>query len=170
MISTELGLSLQGVWLIVVSATAIVVTTIAYTRIVGLRTFSKMSSFDFAITVAIGSLIASVALQGSSLLAGVVALATLVGIQFVVAVTRQRTGLQRVVDNKPLLLMVDGEFLDDNLRRTRVTRDDVRAKLREANVLDYDQVRAVVLETTGDVSVLHGDRTPDPDLLQGVRR
>lgn len=170
MISTELGLSLQGLWLIVVSAIAIVATTIAYTRIVGLRTFSKMSSFDFAITVATGSLMASVALQGSSLLAGIVALATLLGVQVVVAVSRHRSGFQRVVDNQPVMLMLDGEYLEDNLRRTRVTRDDVRAKLREANVLGYDEVRAVVLETTGDVSVLHGDRDPDPDLLQGVRR
>lgn len=170
MISTELGLSLSGLWLIVVSAVAIVATTITYTRIVGLRTFSKMSSFDFAITVAIGSLMASVTLQGSSLLAGIVALATLIGVQVVIAAVRQRTGFQRVVDNQPLLLMVDGEYLHDNLRRARVTQDDVRAKLREANVLGYDQVRAVVLETTGDVSVLHGDRVPDPDLLQGVRR
>lgn len=59
-------------------------------------------------------------------------------------------------------------FLHDGLRRSRVSIDDVKAKLREANVLRYDQVQAVVLETTGDISVLHGDGRVDLDLLSGV--
>ena len=50
-----------------------------------------------------------------------------------------------------------------------MTEDDVRAKLREANVAGYDEVRAVVLETTGSVSVLDGAREIDHDLLRGVR-
>lgn len=170
MISTELGISVSAVWLIVLSAVGIVVTTLVYTRIVGLRTFSKMSSFDFAITVATGSLIANVTMQGSSLLGGIVALGALLATQVVIAAGRQSIRLERLVDNQPVLLMVDGEYLDDNLRHARVTRDDVRAKLREANVLRFEDVRAVVLETTGDVSVLHGDHDPDPDLLQDVRR
>ena len=58
-------------------------------------------------------------------------------------------------------------MLHDNLETTKVTASDVRAKLREANVTDWSQVRAVVLETTGDVSVLHGE-TLDPTLLEGV--
>ncbi len=74
-----------------------------------------------------------------------------------------------MIDNRPLLLMVGREMLDDNLRQARVTADDLRSKLREANVLNYDQLRAVVLEQTGDVSVLHGDADLDPDLLSNVR-
>ncbi len=74
-----------------------------------------------------------------------------------------------MIDNRPLLLMVGREMLDDNLRQARVTADDLRSKLREANVLNYDQLRAVVLEQTGDVSVLHGDADIDPDLLTDVR-
>ncbi len=50
--------------------------------------------------------------------------------------------------------MAGNRFLDENLRRTE---DDVRAKVREADVQNYDQVLAVVLETTGDISVVHGD-------------
>jgi len=53
--------------------------------------------------------------------------------------------------------------------RSRVTEDDVRAKLREANVFNYHEVEAVVLETTGDVSVLHGGSNFDNDLLADVR-
>ena len=50
-----------------------------------------------------------------------------------------------------------------------MARSDLVAKLREANVLDLKQVRAVVLETTGDVSVLHGD-VLDEILVENVKR
>ena len=53
-----------------------------------------------------------------------------------------------------------------------MTEDDIYGKLREANVLDFDQVQAVVLESTGDISVLHGDprdKRLNPALLQGVK-
>lgn len=46
-------------------------------------------------------------------------------------------------------------MINEHLKATKVTPDDIRAKLREANVTDLNQVRAVVLETTGDISVLH---------------
>jgi uncharacterized membrane protein YcaP (DUF421 family) len=77
-----------------------------------------------------------------------------------------------LVDNPPLLLMAGAQVLHDNLRRARVTEADLRAKLREANVLHPGQVRAVVFESTGDLSVLHGpaDGPPlHPALLAGVR-
>ena len=66
--------------------------------------------------------------------------------------------------------MEDGAFLDHNLTMAKLTRADLLGKLREANVLRLDEVRAVVFEPTGDISVLHGDRTVQDDLLEGVRR
>jgi uncharacterized membrane protein YcaP (DUF421 family) len=141
---------------------------VMYVRVIGLRSFSKMSAFDFVVTVAYGSLLASTTLSESSLVDGLVAAASLLAIQYVIALGRSRTTLSRVVDNRPLLLMRDGRFLEDNLRRARVTTDDVRAKLRAANVCRLEDVQAVVLETTGDVSVLHGAIGLDAALLDDV--
>lgn len=140
-------------------------------RVNGLRSLTKMSSFDFVTTVAIGSLIATVVLTDRpSLLQGVVALAGLFAIQGGMSVLRRRMDVSSL-ENEPILLMDGATVLEDNLARTRVTHGDLRAKLREANVLNLDQVVAVVLETTGDVSVLHGAVGDfDPALLDGVRR
>ncbi len=143
-------------------------------RLVGLRSFSKMTGFDFAVTIAIGSILASTLLTDSPpLLQGVFAVGLLFALQVIVSFLRSRSSaFTALADNSPLLLMADGEVLRDNLRRARVSEDDLRAKLREANVLDPREVRAVVFETTGDISVLHGDPdgTPlDPWLLDGVR-
>ncbi|WP_263784706.1 DUF421 domain-containing protein [Salinibacter grassmerensis] len=151
--------------MIVFSAVALYALLILYTRLVGLRSFSKMSGFDFAITIAIGSILASVTLwQKPTLWEGAVALAVLFGLQFVVGTLRKRLpGVKTLVDNAPLLLMDGPEVLSDNLRRANMTEADLHAKLREANVTRLVQVRAVVMESTGDVSVLHAP--PDAPAL-----
>ena len=165
MIENWLSTSWTEVWLVLVSAIAIVLTLVAVIRVVGLRSLSKMSSFDFAVTIALGGVAAS----STSLLNGMIAVVALLATQTTIALLRQRTSAGEVVDNTPMLLMRNGEFIDDALRHTRVTRSDVLAKLREANAIRLDQVHAVVLESTGDVSVLHGDQPVDDRLLDGVR-
>ena len=163
-----------GILAVILSATGVYLIVITLTRLSGLRSFSKMSSFDFVMTVAIGSIVAStVLLKDPPLLRAAFALAAVFGLQYGIAWLRERSSdFSGLVDNEPLLLMDGADVLEENLRKARVTKDDLRAKLREANVLDPSEVRAVVLETTGDISVLHGDPdgTPlNPDLLRNVR-
>ena len=158
---------------VIVTAVGIYVAVILLTRLNGLRTYSKMSSFDFAITVAIGSIVASTALSETpSVTEGTVAIATLFGCQRLVSWLRYHQGASEYVDNEPILLMVGDTLFEDVLEKVRVTKADVYGKLREANVLDFDEVQAVVLEATGDISVLHGDpdkKRLNPLLLKGVR-
>ncbi len=141
---------------IALSATGIYCATILYTRLAGKRSFSKMSSFDFAMTVAIGSIIATTVLSKStSLLQGIVGMGAVYVLQIAVAAMRRFAIIQKIVDNQPMLLMDGEEILHKNLKKARVTESDLRSKLREANVLELSQVRAVVFECTGDISVLH---------------
>ncbi len=141
-------------------------------RIVGLRSLSKMTNFDFIMTVALGSLVAGGAqatewASYGQVIAGMVAL---FAVQFIAALLRKSSDtVEAVMQNEPILLMRDGEFCDEAMQSTRVAQSDVIAKLREANVMDMSEVRAVVLETTGDVSVLHGDSL-DTRLIENVRQ
>ena len=67
--------------------------------------------------------------------------------------------------------MKDGEIYYDNLKKARVTESDLRGKLREANVIQLSEVRAVVFETTGDVSVLHSaDKKLEDWIIKDVNR
>lgn len=139
-------------------------------RVIGLRAFSKMTSFDFVTTVAIGSLLAGCvqATEWGTLVQALIAIAALLGIQYIVSRARShRADFEGVIGNTPALLMRDGEFQEPVLKRTRTTRNDIVAKLREANVHHFSEVRAVVLESTGDISVLHGDSLDDV-LLDGI--
>jgi uncharacterized membrane protein YcaP (DUF421 family) len=148
------------------------VWVIALTRLVGLRSFSKMTTFDFVMTVATGSLLAgaSQATNWTGFVQPLAAIAGLFAMQYAVARFRRASDrFENLVQNTPKVLMRDGEIDEAALRETRVARNDLFAKLREANVRDPDDVRAVVLETTGDITVLHGDGL-DRALMTGTRR
>lgn len=149
-----------------------VLWTVLLVRIVGLRSFSKMTSFDFVTTIATGSLIAQAGTRTdwASFFQALAAIAGVFLIQYVLALARQRSEtVQRLLTNRPILLMEDGEFLEEAMSASRVSRSSVMEKLRAANVLDFSEVRAVVLETTGDMSVIHGDDF-DRRLIEGVDR
>lgn len=166
---TRLGASPDDLAVVVVAGLAIYVWVIVATRVAGLRSLATMSAFDFAMTVAIGSIIASTILGTAPLAAALLAVALLYGAQVVVSRLRRRRGLEQLIDNTPRLLMLDGELIETHLTAARVTHDDLRARLRGAGVLHLADVRAVVLETTGDISVLRGGDQLDPWLLEGVR-
>lgn len=156
------------------SAAGIYVAVIVFTRLSGLRSFSKMSSFDFAMTVAVGSLIANTITSANPpLLQAIIALGALYLLQMSVAVARQKSSaLKNLADNSPLLLMEGPIMLEDNMKTARVTPEDLYAKLREANVTQLNQIKAVVMETTGDISVLHHsdeDHQLESELLKGVK-
>lgn len=157
---------LRGALLAMIALTWVVVQI----RILGLRSLSKMTTFDFVMTIALGSLVATAATVSDWLAFGqaMVAMIGLFALQFVSARLRKSSDrVEDIMQNNPVLLMRDGKINHQALEETRVAESDLRAKLREANVLDYSKVRAVVLETTGDVSVLHGD-VLDEGLLDGV--
>lgn len=164
-----LGTTADDVAMVAGSTVAIFTVVIVLTRLAGLRSFSQMSAFDFATTVAVGSLMASTASSPSTTLAnGVVALVVLYAAQVLIAHARMRWGAS-AVDNTPLLLMYEGEVLHDNLSAARLAERDLWAKLRINGVSDPGAVLAVVFETTADVSVIQGEGPLDSRLLEHVR-
>ena len=166
--TTWLDIAARGIIL----AAAAILWVVVLVRINGLRSLSKMTNFDFVMTVALGSLVAGAA-QASDWKAFAQAMVAMTGlflVQFLAARIRKSSdSAEDAMQNDPVFLMRNGEFCDAALKKTRVAKSDLIAKLREANVLDYGQVRAVVLETTGDVSVLHGDHL-DETLIENVKR
>ncbi len=163
----------QALLMVFLSTVGIYIALIFFTRFGGLRSFSKMSSFDFAVTVAIGSIVATSLLSSDPpLLQAIVALGVLYAVQMTVARLRvKNTVIGKMVDNKPILLMSGTNILNKNLDKAGVTISDLRAKLREANVTQLKQIKAVVMESTGDISVLHHreeDHELDPILLKDV--
>lgn len=145
---------------------------IALTRMIGLRTLSKMTNFDFVVTLASGSLLAGAvqATAWNGFAQALIAMTVLSVFQYLLAKGRRSSDrFENSLQNNPIFLMYEGEFIERALEVSRVAKSDVLAKLREANALEMGKVRAVVLETTGDVSVLHGDYLDDR-VVEGIER
>lgn len=125
-------------------------------RVSGKRTLAKLNAFDLIVTVALGSTLATVLLSKSVALAeGVLAFATLAGMQFAVAWLSVRSPrFSDFVKSEPTLLLRDGCFLRDAMRRQRVTENELAAALRNHGVGDAEKVAAVVLETDGTFSII----------------
>ncbi len=148
------------------------VTLVLFLRLSGKRTLSKFNAFDLIVTVSLGSTLATVLLSRDMALAdGAMAFALLIGLQFVVTWSSVRVKWVRaLITGEPSLLLFHGEVLESALRRTRVTRDEVRAAIREAGHLDLRDVDAVVLETDGTITVMKGsDGQPSPDSLSSLQ-
>lgn len=125
-------------------------------RISGKRTLSQMNAFDFVVTVALGSTLATILLSTDvSWVEGAFALALLATLQFLVAWVAVRWGaFRRAVTSQPVLLVSDGVIDDEAARRSRVTRSQVMQAIRSGGYGDLALVGAVVLEPNGTVSVI----------------
>jgi uncharacterized membrane protein YcaP (DUF421 family) len=140
---------------IAVGAAAYVVMVIEL-RVAGKRTLAKMSAFDLVVTVALGSVLATIALSRDvSLVEGAVAITLLVTAQWVVSWLSVRTGwVARIVRAEATIVFRDGDFDAEALDRARVLRAEVDQAIRAGGFGDREQVGAVVLETDGSLSVI----------------
>ncbi|MFT6465182.1 MAG: uncharacterized membrane protein YcaP (DUF421 family) [Halopseudomonas sp.] len=172
------GVMLEGVFFdswatllrtLVVAVLAYVVL-IAFLRISGKRTLSKMNAFDLIVTVALGSTLATVLLSKDVALAeGALAFAMLIGLQFVVTWSSVRARwVRRWVTGEPRLLYYRGEMLDQALRNARVTVDEIEAAVRASGMAMLAQVESVVLETDGSFSVIKAREGQPPSVPVGV--
>jgi len=125
-------------------------------RLAGNRTLSKLNAFDLVVTVALGSILATILLNEDVALAeGMVAFGVLMALQYLVTWSSVRFAwVRNTVTGEPALLFHDGRMLPQAMRRARVTRDEIRASVREAGIPSLSSVKAVVLETDGSISVV----------------
>jgi uncharacterized membrane protein YcaP (DUF421 family) len=141
-----------------VAGMAAYVALIVALRVSGKRTLAKWNAFDFVVTIALGSLLAStVTASGTSVAQGVAGFVVLIALQFTIAWLAVRFGfVRRWTKAQPRLLLRDGRFDDRALRDERVTRAEVLAAIRATGIGDIEKTAAVVLETDGSVSVISG--------------
>jgi uncharacterized membrane protein YcaP (DUF421 family) len=140
----------------------LIVGTISYVllimllRVAGKRTLAKWNAFDFIVTVAFGSLLATMLLsKDTSLVQGVFGFALLVLLQYVLSwLSTHYASVRGLVKSQPTLLLYQGEFRHATLRDQRVTEGEVRTAIRNRGIAAIEDVEAVVLETDGSFSVM----------------
>jgi len=146
-------------------------TLIVVLRLSGKRTLSQLNAFDFVVTVAIGSTLATILLSSDvSWSEGLAALALLVGLQLVVALVSSRWPRARsVVSAQPVVLVRDGALRRDAIARNRLTETEVEQAVRSSGSGDLASIAAVVLETNGTLSVIPREKYGDGSAMGSMR-
>ena len=124
-------------------------------RLMGKRQIGQMEPSEFVVTMLVANL-ASIPMEedGIPLLSGVVPMLTVLGMELVLSgATLRSIRLRKLLCGKPVILIENGRILQQNLRATRVTLDELTGHLREKDVLDIRSVQYAILETNGNLSV-----------------
>ena len=115
---------------------------VVFIRVSGKRALAQLNAFDFVVTVALGSTLATILLSSDvSYVEGAIALALLLALQVIVAFLAARWHrVRRLTTASPTVLLKSGRFDDAALRRTRLSRADVRQAVRQAGVGDLSSI------------------------------
>ncbi len=169
--SAELTASWGIAALVVLSTTAMYAVFLVLVRLIGQRSIAQLSSIDLGCVVMTGAVMGRTALLVSPTLArGVVALVTLFSVRGVLWWLHRNPIARRAVTPQPVLLMSRNQMLSENMRRAHVTVDDLRQELRSAGVRRRDEVESIILERSGNISVIRCSAPAEPWLLDDVGR
>ena len=128
---------------------------IAVIRMMGKRQVGQMEPSEFVVTMLVANL-ASIPMEeaGVPLYAGVVPMLTVLGAELLLSgLSMGSVWVRRLLCGKPVILIENGRILQENLRKTRVTIDELMGHLREKDVLNLTAVQYAILETNGNLSV-----------------
>ncbi len=134
---------------------ALYLVLITVIRLMGKRQIGQMEPSEFVVTMLVANL-ASIPMQDSGipLFSGLVPILTVLSVELVLSTLSLRSiRFRKLLCGKPVILIENGNILQQNLRKTRVTLDELTGHLREKDVLDLSSVQYAILETNGNLSV-----------------
>jgi uncharacterized membrane protein YcaP (DUF421 family) len=154
----------------------LVITVLAYLllvfllRVSGKRTLSKMNAFDFIVTIALGSTLATVILNKSVALAdGILAFFLLIVLQYIMTYMEARSkNISNLIKATPSLLVYKGRMLKATMLEERVNEDEIHAVVRKSGLASMQDVGAVILETDGTLTLIHNIDTLNTPVMKDV--
>jgi uncharacterized membrane protein YcaP (DUF421 family) len=141
---------------VVLASATVFIIVVALLRLVGQTALAKMSGFDVVFTVTLGSVVATVAISRDvALVDAVAALLTFLALQEITRFFQSRfLPVHHAVRQPPRVVLWEGQLLEDRLRATSISADEVRAAVRKAGHRSLSDVLIVVLEDDGEWSVV----------------
>ena len=141
---------------LIVRALVIYVLVFVFTRALGRRELSTLQPFDLILLVVIGDLVQSGVTQNDLSVTGVLLVVCTIGI-LQVAISYLSFRFRRirpVLQGEPIVLVENGQLIDRNMRRERLSVDDLAEKARMSEIGSIDEIKWAVLETNGDISFI----------------
>ena len=125
-------------------------------RLMGKRQLGQMEPSEFVVTMLVADL-AAVPMQdlGIPLLSGIVPILTVLFLELILsALSYYSITIRKLFCGRPVILMENGTILQENLKKTRITPDELTELLREKEITDLDTVKYAILEANGQLSAL----------------
>lgn len=143
-------------WRIAFSTISLFVILILVLNLFGKRSIADLSMHDHITTLAIGSIVSStLILEEITLLNGLVSIVLMLALQFLVTFLASRfPNFFSTLNPKPVCVFLKGDYLENNLKKTRTTKEEVLSAIRRNSGTSSDQVFAVILERNGALSVI----------------
>jgi uncharacterized membrane protein YcaP (DUF421 family) len=141
---------------LVIRATVVFFFIFLITRIAGRRELSSLQPFDVILLVVLGDLVQQGITQSDESVTGtliVISTVTLLSVAVSWLSFRSRR-VRLVTEGEPLVLVEDGELIESNLRRERLTRADLEEEARQQQVSSISEIRWAILERSGSISVI----------------
>jgi uncharacterized membrane protein YcaP (DUF421 family) len=125
-------------------------------RMMGRRELSSLEPFDLILLIVLGDAVQQGLTQDDYSLTGAfLAIGTIAVLQLTVSYANFRfPKLRPVLDGEPIVVVQDGKPIEKNLKRERVTIDDLAAAARQQNIAKIDDVQWAVMETSGAISFI----------------
>jgi uncharacterized membrane protein YcaP (DUF421 family) len=119
------------------------------------RTLAQWTAIDFVAAVAVGGIVARTSVAaGQSFVVGAAALATILFAHWLLNLGRRNSTFAKLVDHRVRILVEDGHVREDQLTVCGLTDNDVLAKLREKGVRELAELKYVLYETKGDLTIV----------------
>jgi uncharacterized membrane protein YcaP (DUF421 family) len=141
---------------VVLRAVIIYVVVFGFTRVLGRRELSTLQPFDLILLIVIGDLIQSGVTQNDLSVTGVIMVLCTIGILQVLTsyLGFRFRRIRPILQGEPIVLVENGKLIERNMRRERLTLDDLAEKARLSEIASIDDIRWAVLETNGDISFI----------------
>jgi len=132
------------------------VVVFGFTRALGRRELSSLQSFDLILLIVIGDLIQSGVTQDDLSVTGVIMVLCTIGVLQVLTsyLGFRFRRIRPILQGEPIVLVENGKLIERNMRRERLTLDDLAEKARLSEIASIDDIRWAVLETNGDISFI----------------
>ena len=130
-------------------------TMIVVIRLMGKRQIGQMEPSEFVVSMMVANL-ATIPMEddGIALFAGLVPILTILGAELILSyLNLKNSKIRKLLCGKPVILIENGNILQQSLRKTRISLDELTGHLREKDVLDIRSVQYAILETNGNLSV-----------------
>jgi len=146
---------------LVIRAAVVFFAMLVVTRAVGRRELGSLEPFDLILLVVIGDLVQQGITQSDYSVTGALLVIFTIGILTVAVsyLTFRFRALRPFFEGEPLVLVHDGEVVRANLRRERITREELAAEARLAALASISDIRFAVLETNGKISFIPREDT-----------